>query len=97
MCVAKCVCMCYSICVRTRVGDILPWANVAVPVSQWIQKGVHLCVIPIHLTESFPENWYAYEYLLPSLCRCVLMDSDSCVAIIDVPAKHNESEITPQQ
>lgn len=79
------------------VGDILPWANVAVPVSQWIQKGVHLCVIPIHLTERFPENWYAYEYLLPSLCRYVLMDSDSCVAIIDVSAKHNESEITPQQ
>lgn len=61
------------------------------------QKEVHLHVIPIHLTERFPGNWYAYEYLPLSLCRCVLMDPDSCAAIIDVSAKHNESEITPQQ
>lgn len=67
------------------------------PVPQWIRKGVHPSVIPIYLTKLLQENWYADEYLLPSLCRWVLMDPDSCVAIIDVFVKHNESEITPQQ
>lgn len=77
--------------------NILPWANVAVPVLQWIQKGVHLCVTAIHRTEPFAENWYACEYLLPSVCRCVLMGPDSCVAIIDVSVTRDESEITLQQ
>lgn len=38
----------------------------------------------------------ACEYLLPFLGGCVFMDSESCIAIIDVHAKRNKSEIIPQ-
>lgn len=44
--------VCVSFDVSTRVGDSCTLANVPVSVSQWIQKEVPCCVIPIHLTAS---------------------------------------------